>query len=82
MIPALEDSVHKASLFQTPASPEVHRQQFLSLGLETVNAFDQLCCLPGLTNLVIAIAGSKMEGCSAFVISCTGIRTIFQQLLH
>lgn len=35
-----------------------------------------------LHNLVIAIAGSKMEGCSAFVISCTGIRTIFQKLLH
>lgn len=35
-----------------------------------------------LHNLVAAIAGSKMEGCPAFVISRAGIRAIFQQLLH
>lgn len=36
----------------------------------------------GLTNLVIAIAGGEVESCAALVIRCTGICTIFQQLLH
>lgn len=36
----------------------------------------------GLTDLVIAIAGGEVESRAALVIRCTGICTIFQQLLH
>lgn len=37
---------------------------------------------PGLTNLVVAIAGGKVQGSAALVVSCTGVRTILQELLH
>lgn len=37
---------------------------------------------PGLTNLVVAIAGGKVQGSAALVVSCTGVRAILQELLH
>lgn len=36
----------------------------------------------GLTNLVVAIAGGKVQGSPALVVSCTGVRAFLQELLH
>lgn len=35
-----------------------------------------------LTDVIVAIAGGKVQGCPAFVIRSTGVSSILQELLH